>query len=90
MWRRGFQRGILVLAVFESPPLNSRACRAPAAYRLTSPAQASRSRMIRLRIHFWGVVQSVGHLTVNEDGGGSSPPAPAKPPGSHFTAGSVG
>src|SRR5580700_5161454 len=25
----------------------------------------------------WGVVQSVGHLTVNEDGGGSSPPAPA-------------
>ena len=26
----------------------------------------------------WGVVQSVGHLTVNEDGGGSNPPAPAK------------
>src|SRR5689334_10789996 len=25
----------------------------------------------------WGVVQSVGHLTVNEDGGGSNPPAPA-------------
>ena len=23
------------------------------------------------------MVQSVGHLTVNEDGGGSSPPAPA-------------
>jgi hypothetical protein len=27
--------------------------------------------------HRWGVVQSVGHLTVNEDGGGSNPPAPA-------------
>jgi hypothetical protein len=25
----------------------------------------------------WGVVQSVGHLTVNEDGVGSSPTAPA-------------
>src|SRR5216684_4986051 len=25
----------------------------------------------------WGVVQPVGHLTVNEDGGGSNPPAPA-------------
>jgi hypothetical protein len=28
----------------------------------------------------WGVVQSVGHLTVNEDGGGSNPPAPANFP----------
>ncbi len=27
----------------------------------------------------WGVVQSVGHLTVNEDGVGSSPTAPANP-----------
>ena len=26
----------------------------------------------------WGVVQLVGHLTVNEDGVGSSPTAPAK------------
>ena len=26
----------------------------------------------------WGVVQSVGHLTVNEDGEGSNPSAPAK------------
>jgi hypothetical protein len=25
----------------------------------------------------WGVVQLVGHLTVNEDGVGSSPTAPA-------------
>lgn len=28
-------------------------------------------------LFFWGVVQSVGHRTVNADGGGSSPPAPA-------------
>ena len=28
--------------------------------------------------HGWGVVQLVGHLTVNEDGVGSSPTAPAK------------
>ena len=28
----------------------------------------------------WGVVQSVGHLTVNEDGEGSNPSAPAKSP----------
>jgi hypothetical protein len=28
---------------------------------------------------YWGVVQSVGHLTVNEDGVGSSPTAPANP-----------
>jgi hypothetical protein len=28
----------------------------------------------------WGVVQLVGHLTVNEDGVGSSPTAPAKFP----------
>ena len=26
----------------------------------------------------WGVVQLVGHLTVNEDGEGSNPSAPAK------------
>src|SRR5215467_7674450 len=26
----------------------------------------------------WGVVQPVGHLTVNEDGEGSNPSAPAK------------
>ena len=31
-------------------------------------------------IRCWGVVQSVGHLTVNEDGGGSNPPAPANFP----------
>ena len=30
--------------------------------------------------HGWGVVQLVGHLTVNEDGVGSSPTAPAKSP----------
>ena len=36
---------------------------------------AERGKMLGLA---WGVVQSVGHLTVNEDGGGSSPPAPAK------------
>src|ERR1700720_4103482 len=28
----------------------------------------------------WGVVQLVGHLTVNEDGEGSNPSAPAKFP----------
>ena len=28
----------------------------------------------------WGVVQPVGHLTVNEDGEGSNPSAPAKIP----------
>jgi hypothetical protein len=28
----------------------------------------------------WGVVQLVGHLTVNEDGEGSNPSAPAKIP----------
>ena len=28
----------------------------------------------------WGVVQPVGHLTVNEDGEGSNPSAPANPP----------
>ena len=28
--------------------------------------------------HAWGVVQLVGHLTVNEDGEGSNPSAPAK------------
>jgi hypothetical protein len=28
-------------------------------------------------VSFWGVVQLVGHLTVNEDGVGSSPTAPA-------------
>jgi hypothetical protein len=28
----------------------------------------------------WGVVQPVGHLTVNEDGEGSNPSAPAKFP----------
>jgi hypothetical protein len=27
---------------------------------------------------YWGVVQLVGHLTVNEDGEGSNPSAPAK------------
>jgi hypothetical protein len=27
---------------------------------------------------YWGVVQPVGHLTVNEDGEGSNPSAPAK------------
>jgi hypothetical protein len=27
--------------------------------------------------HRWGVVQLVGHLTVNEDGEGSNPSAPA-------------
>jgi hypothetical protein len=27
----------------------------------------------------WGVVQLVGHLTVNEDGEGSNPSAPANP-----------
>jgi hypothetical protein len=30
--------------------------------------------------HRWGVVQLVGHLTVNEDGEGSNPSAPAKFP----------
>src|SRR5439155_18724676 len=29
----------------------------------------------------WGVVQLVGHLTVNEDGEGSNPSAPANSPG---------
>jgi hypothetical protein len=33
--------------------------------------------MFAFEVPSWGVVQSVGHLTVNEDGGGSSPPAPA-------------
>ena len=28
----------------------------------------------------WGVVQPVGHLTVNEDGEGSNPSAPANLP----------
>ncbi len=37
-----------------------------------SPGRASRNSSLA-----WGVVQLVGHLTVNEDGGGSSPPAPA-------------
>src|SRR5271167_942758 len=30
--------------------------------------------------HRWGVVQLVGHLTVNEDGEGSNPSAPANFP----------
>ena len=29
-------------------------------------------------VRCWGVVQPVGHLTVNEDGEGSNPSAPAK------------
>jgi hypothetical protein len=29
-------------------------------------------------VRCWGVVQLVGHLTVNEDGEGSNPSAPAK------------
>ena len=42
-------------------------------------------RLLRLARHAsppatarWGVVQLVGHLTVNEDGEGSNPSAPAK------------
>ena len=32
----------------------------------------------------WGVVQPVGHLTVNEDGEGSNPSAPANFSSQHF------
>jgi hypothetical protein len=35
------------------------------------------TRYVILANH-WGVVQLVGHLTVNEDGEGSNPSAPAK------------
>jgi hypothetical protein len=38
------------------------------------PKRASRLRAAPC----WGVVQLVGHLTVNEDGEGSNPSAPAK------------
>ena len=41
------------------------------------PAYFQRFPAIAGNQHCWGVVQSVGHLTVNEDGGGSNPPAPA-------------
>jgi biotin synthase len=39
--------------------------------------RSHRRSLGRAFVGFWGVVQLVGHLTVNEDGGGSSPPAPA-------------
>jgi hypothetical protein len=35
------------------------------------------ARIAEHRSHRWGVVQPVGHLTVNEDGEGSNPSAPA-------------
>jgi hypothetical protein len=39
----------------------------------------SRRGAVRMSSSGWGVVQLVGHLTVNEDGVGSSPTAPAIP-----------
>ncbi len=36
-----------------------------------------RPERVRVRDSCWGVVQLVGHLTVNEDGEGSNPSAPA-------------
>ena len=38
----------------------------------------------------WGVVQLVGHLTVNEDGEGSNPSAPANFPSRNVGIGGVG
>ena len=38
----------------------------------------SRAASLSPAIARWGVVQLVGHLTVNEDGEGSNPSAPAK------------
>jgi hypothetical protein len=38
----------------------------------------------------WGVVQPVGHRTVNADGGGSNPPAPAKLPSKTDRIGGIG
>lgn len=38
------------------------------------------SRVLRKLAARWGVVQPVGHLTVNEDGEGSNPSAPANFP----------
>ena len=58
--------------------------RANACYPVFAPA-ASRGEAYLRRVRAasqlrWGVVQPVGHLTVNEDGEGSNPSAPANPP----------
>jgi hypothetical protein len=68
-------------------------CRTAASWRTASPwysiqilrdrfcAKSLPKRASRLtRGPCWGVVQLVGHLTVNEDGEGSNPSAPAKVP----------
>ena len=39
---------------------------------------ARRTPVVSWKTARWGVVQLVGHLTVNEDGEGSNPSAPAK------------
>ena len=56
-----------VLSLHYLSPLLRRSAAAPAL-----PGTATERR--------WGVVQPVGHLTVNEDGEGSNPSAPARFP----------
>ena len=65
-------------------------CRTAASWRTTSPwysmwilrdrfsAKPLQCAPFSTRDPCWGVVQLVGHLTVNEDGEGSNPSAPAK------------
>ena len=52
-------------------------CLPPRRPRRSLPASVLPQAVSQLR---WGVVQLVGHLTVNEDGEGSNPSAPAKIP----------
>ena len=48
--------------------------------RFSAKTTPSRAANLLLAIARWGVVQLVGHLTVNEDGEGSNPSAPANSP----------
>ena len=81
VFRRGARLWLSIVA-----PIFSREARAPR--RIRGILRLSLARFSRGRAHplalpesgiaaRWGVVQPVGHLTVNEDGGGSNPPAPA-------------
>ena len=48
--------------------------------RFSAKTTPSRAANLLPAIARWGVVQLVGHLTVNEDGEGSNPSAPANSP----------
>src|SRR4249920_3354008 len=61
-------------------------CLSSRALRRSLPASVLPRAVSQLR---WGVVQLVGHLTVNEDGEGSNPSAPANFPSGRVTRSST-